>query len=120
MSDRAAISEAIIVLRRRAGLKQKALASKAEVSPAHMSRIERGKVEAKRRTLQRIAAALGLSLADFLHFCDELSKSRRQSPPPADAYPPHDAASRRQPGAVAEEEKRVEYFLGLDEEEADS
>ena len=40
MSDKAAIAEAIILYRRRANLKQKELAEKADVSPAHLSRID--------------------------------------------------------------------------------
>lgn len=118
MSDRASIAEAIIVLRRRLGLKQKALAAKAKISPAHMSRIERAKVEAQRRTLERVAGALGLSLAEFLHFCEQLARSHRQPPAALDHYPANEAGSRRHPSLVAEEAKRVEYFLGLDEEDS--
>lgn len=115
MTDLADIKEAILILRRRADLNQKELAAKAKVSPAHMSRLERGKAEARRSTLQRIAGALGLTLVEFHQFCEELAKSRAPEPP--DAYPAYDAGARRQPDAVAEEEKRVEYFLGLDEDE---
>lgn len=118
MTDRAGITEAIIVLRRRMGLNQKTLADRARISPAHMSRIERAKVEAKRPTLQRIATALGLSLAEFYQFCDDLAKSRLPEPsPPADTYPAHNTRSRRQPDAVAEEAKRVQYFFGLDDDD---
>ena len=118
MSDRDAIAEAIIVLRRRLGLNQKEFAEKAQISTAHMSRIERGKVEAKRRTLERVAEALGLSLADLLRFCEELGRSRKKSLAAIDHYPFPVPSSRRHPSSVAEEKKRVEYFLGLDEEDS--
>ena len=116
MSERDALAETISFLRRRAGLKQKDLADRARISLAHMSRIERAKVEAKRPTLQRIAAAFGLSLAEFHAFSEELARKQVPEPPPKDVYPPFDATPRRQPAEVAEEAKKLEYFLGLDDE----
>ncbi len=120
MSGQAANAEAIGVLRRRVGWKQKDLAAKANISIAHMSRIERGETDPRRPTLQKLTAALGLSLAEFFRFSEELAKSRSPEFASPDQYPPLGAGSRRQPDTVAEEEKRLEYFYGLEEEDPES
>ncbi|HEX9819594.1 MAG TPA: helix-turn-helix transcriptional regulator [Methylomirabilota bacterium] len=53
------------VWRAHRGLKARALAQAAGISPAYLSQIERGEREGSLETLRRIAAALGVSLDDL-------------------------------------------------------
>lgn len=114
MSDKAAIAEAIILYRRRANLKQKELAEKAGVSPAHLSRIENRKVVVKSSTLKKIAEALEVGLPGLLTTAEELRRNRErkalleiQYPPPAKGTKGHDQ--------VREEMERMDYFLGIED-----
>lgn len=62
----------IAALRRQRGLSQAALAQQAGLSALHIAKIERGFVQGPRRdTLQRLATALGISVADLLLLREE-------------------------------------------------
>ena len=114
MSDRFSIAEAIILLRKRLGLKQKALAERAKVSMAHMSRIENQKVEVKSSTLKRIAEALEVGMPGLLSTAEELRRSRAQVVLVEVEYPSTEPS--RDLDEVREELARVQYFLELDED----
>jgi transcriptional regulator with XRE-family HTH domain len=114
VSDRVSIAEAIILLRKRLGLKQKALAKRAGVSMAHMSRIENKKVEVKSSTLKRIAEGLEVGLPGLLSAAEELRRSRAREIPVEVEYPSTEPT--RSQDEVREEMARVQYFLDLDDE----
>jgi len=114
MSDRFSIAEAIVLLRKRKGLKQKALAERAQVSMAHMSRIENQKVEVKSSTLKRIAEALEVGLPGLMSKAEELRRSRFQEIPVEVEYP--SIESTRTQDEVREEMARVHYILELDDD----
>lgn len=58
-----------------AGLSQTALASRAEVSPAHMSSIERGGRGASPKVLARLADVLDCEIADLMPPLDQVPVS---------------------------------------------
>lgn len=66
-----------------AGLSQRDLAARAEVSNAYLSQVERGLHEPSVRVLHSIAGALGLSLAALLEHADLLADP--DAPPNAGA-----------------------------------
>ena len=103
-----------MLLRKRQGLKQKALAKRAKVSMAHMSRIENQRVEVKSSTLKRIAEALEVGLPGLLSTAEELRRSRAREVIVEVEYPSTEPT--RNQDEVREEMARVQYFLELDEE----
>jgi ribosome-binding protein aMBF1 (putative translation factor) len=60
------VAKQVRAARRRAVMKQTDLANASGVSQSQISRIEAGRINATRRTLQRIADALGVPLADLV------------------------------------------------------
>jgi transcriptional regulator with XRE-family HTH domain len=60
-----ALGAAIRALRDERELKQLAVAEDAEITVAHLSKIERGKVNPTWGTVEAIARALGVTLADL-------------------------------------------------------
>lgn len=59
------IGKRIRTLRAKRGWTQTMLADHAQIAREHLSELERGKKEAGIRTIQQIAAALDVSLAEF-------------------------------------------------------
>lgn len=75
---------AIIELRKSRGLSKAGLASKAEVAPSALRRIELGETNAKWGTLRRLASALQIPLDALMETADELApgvgrEARRES-----------------------------------------
>lgn len=56
----------LLVLRERAGLTRYALARRAGLAPIHLTRIEQGLCDPKTATVQRLAAALGVEVAELI------------------------------------------------------
>lgn len=80
---------AIVQLREDRKLDSSELAAKAGISPSTLRLVERGKTEAKLRTLRRLAAALGIPLDALIEMADELApgvgraaKRQRAASPP--------------------------------------
>lgn len=71
--DYVAIGHRIRQYRLDRALSQEVLSEKADVTPAHLSHIERGNTKPSLPTLIRIANALEVSIDDLL--CDNLNKS---------------------------------------------
>ena len=112
MSDRQALREAIVVLRMRAGLSQKKLAGRAEVSDSYLNRIERGHSEVGTATLARIALGLEVELSRLISLAELLQKQRIESQPVVEEdYP--DSRESRSASEVSEELHRVAYFFDL-------
>jgi len=108
MERRKFIARAILFNRKRIGLKQMTLAKAAKLSPAHMSRIENAHCEVRQSSLDRIAAALGMTTSALLDDADRLAaeqarKNRKDALYPVD--PP-----RRDDEEVAEKLREVTYF----------
>ncbi|MCS6902846.1 MAG: helix-turn-helix domain-containing protein [Candidatus Bipolaricaulota bacterium] len=64
--SRKALGARVRAYRERAGLSQEELARRAKIGRITLSRIENGKLYAHTRTLEKIAAALGIHLADLI------------------------------------------------------
>ncbi len=107
---RAARAEALGLVRRRALLKQKELAARANLSIAHMSRIERGNVEAKQSTIDRIAFALGIDPAVIENLAKALEALFAELDPASAERRPQSGAPRS--GAEMEEElERIDLLI---------
>ena len=63
-------------LRKQRGLSQQALADEADISWPTVQRVEAGTQSATLEVLAALAHALGLSLADLLHFPEEKQVSK--------------------------------------------
>jgi transcriptional regulator with XRE-family HTH domain len=102
------IAEAILLARKRADLNQKTLADLANLSPSHLSRIEKARCEPRQSTMDRIAAALKVTTSVILDLADQLERDdeRRRN---KDAAYPSDHPS-RDDEEVAERLKGVTYF----------
>ena len=68
-------------LRQERGLSQERLALNADITPAYLGLVERGKKNPTVLTIERICTAMGISLADFFSICrsapeieDDISK----------------------------------------------
>ena len=72
--DYHAIGQRIRMYRKEHKLSQELLSERADVTPAHLSHIERGNTKPSLPTLIRIANALDISIDDLL--CDNVEKSR--------------------------------------------
>lgn len=81
-TPQAAIGRAIGLRRREQGLKQEALADAAGISVRRLREIEAGKANPTWDVADRIARALGWSLAELATFADELETADRR---PTDA-----------------------------------
>lgn len=93
---RAAIGEAIVVLRRRAKLKAYELAHLAEMDKSQLSGYELAKKWVRLPVLLRITTALGMTLAEFFTFAQEQAKSRQAGQdPPYESVPASDRAPER-------------------------
>lgn len=64
----AALGKRIKRFRRKAGLTQEQLADKVHVSTTHIGLVETGKRRISLKTLQKLAAALGIKARDLLPF----------------------------------------------------
>jgi transcriptional regulator with XRE-family HTH domain len=113
MSDRQALREAIVVLRMRAGLSQKKLAGRAEVSDSYLNRIERGHSEVGTATLARISSGLGVELSRLIALAELLQEQRVATEPVEEEYA--DPGANRSVFEVREELDRVAYFYGLED-----
>lgn len=79
MYDRVAVGAALRLLRERAGLSQRDLASAARITPAHVSRMENGRVDIGLSVLLRVLDSLGSGfggLADALEAVRETPEGR--------------------------------------------
>jgi transcriptional regulator with XRE-family HTH domain len=68
----AALGEAIVELRRRAGLTQEGLAERSELHLTHVGGMERGVRNPSYSTLLRLAAGLGVSVGALITLAEEL------------------------------------------------
>jgi transcriptional regulator with XRE-family HTH domain len=111
MSDRQALREAIVVLRLRTGMTQKALAARSGISDSYLNRIERGHTELPTSTLAEIARGLGRELSELVRFSELLLKHRQETEARDRPYPlPEEGRTRSE---VHDEEIRLEHFLDL-------
>ncbi len=104
------MAEAIVVARKRAGMKQQEIAKRAGLSVAHMSRIERAKVDPKSSTIKRIAKALGLEPSSLDRLAEDLIKTRIKAIGDKEYRV---SGPRRSDEEIREEEDRFESFLDL-------
>jgi len=65
MNDGFDVGQRLLELRRRAGLSQRALATRAQVPHAQISQIESNKISPSIASLRRVLGGLGLSMAEF-------------------------------------------------------
>lgn len=72
------VGEALLALRRRAGLTQEQVIALAGGTAPALSRIEKGERDPRWSTLTRLLAAIG---ADFHQLADEIVAIERQGPP---------------------------------------
>jgi transcriptional regulator with XRE-family HTH domain len=70
--EHAALGEAIVELRERAGLTQEGLAERAELHITHVGGMERGVSNPSYSTLLRLAAGLGVGVAGLMTLAEEL------------------------------------------------
>lgn len=83
-----ALGRAIRLRREELGLKQLAVALDADVAPSWISHIESGRQNPAWGTVDRIARALGWSIAQLAQRADELETKDRR--PTNEALPPRD------------------------------
>lgn len=69
-----ALGEAVRELRRKRGVTQEALARDAELTTATLSLIERGEANPTWDTLKKIAAALGVSVAELAKLAEKFER----------------------------------------------
>lgn len=62
-------------------LTQEALAEEAGITVTHLSRLEKGEINPTWGTMRRLAAALGLSLADLAARLESLVEAEADHPP---------------------------------------
>ncbi len=77
--ENVALGEAVRLLRERAQLTQDALAERSGLSRSTLRRIESGRVDATWGSLRRLAAGLGVELADLLRRADRMREDGRGS-----------------------------------------
>lgn len=104
------MAEAIVVARKRAGMKQQELAKRADLSIAHMSRIERAKVDPKISTIKRIAKALGLEPSSLGRLAEDLIATRIKTIGDQEYRV---SGPRRSDEEIREEEERFQNFIDL-------
>jgi len=83
-----ALGRAIRLRREELGLEQQAIALDAEVEPSWISHIESGRQNPAWGTVDRIARALGWSIAELARLADELETEDRR--PTNEPLPPRD------------------------------
>lgn len=74
MEPEAAFGQVLRELRKRHGLSQETLAQEAELERNYISLLELGRNSASIKTIFKLAAALGISVAEFMKMVETRSK----------------------------------------------
>jgi transcriptional regulator with XRE-family HTH domain len=74
------LARAIKKARTDADLTQRALARRMEINPSQISRLEKGNENPSWATVKRVAAALGVTLAELAEIAEDFERRLRKNP----------------------------------------
>ena len=80
------VIEAILKARKESGLTQKQLSERTGIAQTDISKLERGNANPSLRTLQRLAAGMGMKIKLSLFLCQQSKYGFSQQPPPRGCF----------------------------------